>query len=389
MAPSKTGSKGPDLEETLRSYFLQAGYYVARGIPYRVEGEDITDIDLWLYERSVASTKRRLIVDIKNKKSPKASERIIWTKGLQSALGVDASIVATTDNRYSTKRLSKLLNVSLLDGEAVTKLQRSESFKSEDRYPAEYLDGAVKQIDTARRSSEWRGQLSDAKSALISGLGAQSSNKHLSIAGYFANQTLSAQPNSEQASVALRLFYLVSSYCAISLDFMLAEHVFKSLEDRRRSVVSSIRYGHSDATSSLYTVRIAVGLARRYAENGNAVAKQIEYGFQKDADAIPAEIIADYVSRTSTIEHLFNIARELERCSSAKIMRGYDELSLEAKSFLGIVLDFNQVSRERLAQAVSKSADAGLRKNIGLPESESTSLFPESGSSKTEEKKQA
>ena len=78
MALSRPGGKGFDLEEALKVYFWQAGYFVVRGIPYRLNGEDVTDIDLWLYERPAASTRRRLIVDIKNRKSPKASERIIW-----------------------------------------------------------------------------------------------------------------------------------------------------------------------------------------------------------------------------------------------------------------------------------------------------------------------
>src|SRR5215217_5274201 len=129
MALSRPGGKGFDLEEALKVYFWQAGYFVVRGIPYRIDGEDVTDIDLWLYERPAASTRRRLIVDIKNRRSPRAAERIIWTKGLQAALAVDGAIVATTDRRPSTRKLSKALNVTLLDGDAVSKLTKSEILK--------------------------------------------------------------------------------------------------------------------------------------------------------------------------------------------------------------------------------------------------------------------
>ena len=45
-------SKGPKMEELLRSYFLKAGYYVVRGVPFVYEGFDVTDIDLWLYSRT-------------------------------------------------------------------------------------------------------------------------------------------------------------------------------------------------------------------------------------------------------------------------------------------------------------------------------------------------
>ena len=142
------------MEEALRAYFFQAGYFVVRGVPYRLDGEDVTDIDLWLYERPGASTRRRIIVDIKNRKSPKASERIIWAKGLQAALGVDGAFVATTDKRPSTRRLSKALNITLLDGDAVAKLTYSETIKTAGQLAAEEFNTAVKRIDEGRRSSE-------------------------------------------------------------------------------------------------------------------------------------------------------------------------------------------------------------------------------------------
>src|SRR5271166_3979663 len=110
MASPRPGGKGLDFEEALRAYFWQAGYFVIRGVPYLAAGEFVTDIDLWLYERPAALTRRRLIVDAKNRRSPKVSERIIWSKGLQAALGVDGAIVATTDKRPSARRLSKALN---------------------------------------------------------------------------------------------------------------------------------------------------------------------------------------------------------------------------------------------------------------------------------------
>ena len=43
--------KGELMEEKLRLYFLNNGYYVARGIKYVFEGNEITDIDLFLYGR--------------------------------------------------------------------------------------------------------------------------------------------------------------------------------------------------------------------------------------------------------------------------------------------------------------------------------------------------
>ena len=43
--------KGEMMEELLRNYFLNLGYFVVRGIKYRYNENDITDVDLFLYGR--------------------------------------------------------------------------------------------------------------------------------------------------------------------------------------------------------------------------------------------------------------------------------------------------------------------------------------------------
>ena len=362
MARARPGGKGLDLEEALKAYFWQAGYFVVRGIPYRLEGELVTDIDLWLYERPAALTRRRLIVDAKKRKSPKVSERLIWTNGLRAALGVDGAIVATTDKRPSARKLSKALNITLLDGEAVAKLTKSDQLKNSCQLRSEQFDNAVKLVDEGRRSSEWRKNLQDARASLISGMGVQSTNTNLAASAFFAEQTLSAHPRSEQAQLALRLFYRTSAFAAISLDYVLADQAFRSRADRRQSIIDSIRFGESDAAAALPTIRVAIGLARKYVENGTAAAKQIEYGFFGDADRIPAEIIGDYVVQVSASDALFNVAREIEWASTSVELPSYDEMSSEAKSLLGVFLDFNGISRERIATAWPRGADASAAK---------------------------
>lgn len=358
MAKAKTGGKGFVLEESLKAYFWQAGYFVVRGIPYQIDGEDVTDVDLWLYERPAASTRRRIIVDVKNKKTPKAAERVIWTRGLQVALGVDGAIVATTDNRPSIRRLGKTLGVQVLDGDAVTKIGQSEKIQAQDQLTLEDFNGAVRAVDTQRRSTEWRATLHEARASLISGLGVQSTNRNLAASAYFAEQAALAQPNSEQAIVALRLFYLTSSLAAISLDFVLADQAFKSPDDRRHAIINAIRYGQSDTVASMPIVKAAISMARKYAENGNAAAKQIEYGFQEEAARIPAEVISDYLAKISRAEVLFGVAREIERASVATDLPGFDVLSTESRSVLGVFLDFNGVAREKVALAWLGASDS-------------------------------
>jgi hypothetical protein len=353
MVSARSGGKGLDFEEALRTYFAQAGYFVIRGVPYLAEDEHVTDIDLWLYERPGALTRRRLIVDAKNRGRPKAAERIIWSNGLRAALGVDGAIVATTDNRLTTKALAKSMGVVLLAGDAVTRLAHSEKLKNTDRFTSEEFNGTVKRIDEGRRSGEWRQHLLSARRSLIGAFGMPSANGNLAHGRFFAEQASIAQPQSDQAQFAIRLFYLTSALAAISLDFALADQAFRSPEQRRQSIIDGVRFGIAEGASAASTIRAAIGLARKYADNGTAVAKQIEYGFNTDADRIPAEIIADYVSRTSASDALFNCAREVEDASSSIELPSYDDLSIETRSLLGAFLDFHGIAREKIATAWS------------------------------------
>jgi hypothetical protein len=96
MTDTTQGAKGAVLEEVLRAYFLRAGFFVVRGVPFRFADEDLTDVDLWLYERPTGASRRVQICDVKYKQRPKAVERIFWTSGLAGALEVDGAYVATT-----------------------------------------------------------------------------------------------------------------------------------------------------------------------------------------------------------------------------------------------------------------------------------------------------
>ena len=44
-------TKGAVLEELVRAYFARQGFFVLRSVPYRFDGEDVTDLDVWLYSR--------------------------------------------------------------------------------------------------------------------------------------------------------------------------------------------------------------------------------------------------------------------------------------------------------------------------------------------------
>lgn len=291
---------------------------------------------------------------MKNRKSPKAAERVIWATGLKQALVVDDAIVATTDKRVSIYKLAKSLGVTLLDGDSIYRIKNVDVLQNRARIDSFTIDKWVKDVDESRHSTDWRRAYFDARSSLLLGFGILSANRFLKSFSFFAEQALWSADSSEHAVVALRLVYICSALAAISLDFVVADHAFKTKEEMRQSLANGIRFGEPEAVNVIPHVHAAIGLARKYAENGAAVSKQIEYGFFTDADRIPAEIIGDYVTSLGDSEKLFSVARELEKEAHAAIPTPFDGLRPDARALLGVFLDFNGISREKFASVCKR-----------------------------------
>jgi hypothetical protein len=58
--------------------------------------------------------------------------------------------------------------------------------------------------------------------------------------------------------------------------------------------------------------------------------------------------------RPGPLDRLFDTARELEEAATARSIRAFDALSIEARSALGAFLDYAGVSREKFANAISR-----------------------------------
>lgn len=353
----KSGEKGYFLEEQLRAYFSLAGYFVLRGVPYQFDGDEITDVDLWMYERPAATTRRRTIVDIKNKRTPKSAERVIWVRGLQEALQVDAAMVSTTDKRESVKKLARRLGILLLDGDVTARMLSSEQLSTVRRLTGDEFDAFVRSVDDNRGSKDWIKRISESKNSILAGFGIQSANANLSACRYFAEQVVLGHNDSPLVKIAARAVYLCAALAAVSLDYVTSEAIFGPLEDRKRNLVEGLRFGQSDETPSLANVNLALGLVRQFADNGSAVAKNVEKKFFDHANQIPAEIIAEFVSKNSTRDTLFNIGRHLEERAYELTIAPFDALNSDCKSFIGVVLDFNGISREKFARAWKASQE--------------------------------
>ena len=119
MVKASFTDKGGSAEEALAQYFRAAGFIAIRGLPFRHDGDDITDVDVWLYERGIGLERRRFIVDAKYKARPKIAERLLWTAGLRDALEVDGGFVAATGVRDTTRRLARRIGITIIDFQAL------------------------------------------------------------------------------------------------------------------------------------------------------------------------------------------------------------------------------------------------------------------------------
>jgi hypothetical protein len=347
----KSGDKGYVLEELLRAYFLRAGMYAVRGVPMQFDGEDLTDIDVWLYERPTGSSRRRQIVDAKSKMKPKAIERLFWTRGVYELLKVDGAYVATTDARPALKEVSTRLGISVLDGADLKRIAESEKVFFSERLSEEEIDARIKSVDKGRRNKELQLGYQDLKSSLIDNFGAGTVNRSLDQFNSFSNNLLTTHPNSAQAEVVLRLVYIAASIVAIALDYALAKVSFKSAEDRRNTILNVIRYGNEDEMAGTEKIRVAAALIERYAPNGRAISQSMQNAVREDFSKIPAEIVADHLLLQLKGDSLFRLAKSLEFEGFRQQLNGFDSLNIEEKSFLGALLDFTSLERSAVANA--------------------------------------
>ncbi|WP_426231070.1 hypothetical protein [Pararhizobium sp. DWP3-4] len=350
--------KGYRLEELLRAYFLRSSVYVVRGVPLQFDGEDMTDVDLWLYERPTGSSRRRQIVDAKSRNKPKAIERLLWTKGLKELLDVDGAYIATTDRRPILKEMSRRLGVSVLDGADLARMGESDKILFPDRLDEEDLNNAIRQVDRARRTKDLQLGYLDLKSALVDQFGAGTVNRALDHFSSFLSFLTSSHPSGDAAGVALRLCFLAASIAAVAMDFSLAKVSFKSGEERKKALLNVIRYGDEDEARGLAKVRVAAALVEQYAPNGGAVARAMTNAIRAGYDKIPAEIISDHVLNHLRNESLFKLARDLEFRAFTRELAGFDSLSLDEKAYLGALIDFVGGDRRAFAGAWHPSPPA-------------------------------
>ncbi|WP_305404469.1 hypothetical protein [Photobacterium leiognathi] len=334
--------KGLEMEELIRSYLLNAGYYVIRGVPYEYQGSDVTDIDLWLYSRASVLSREISIIDVKNKKTPQALERIFWVRGLQEAIGADRALIATTDRRDEVKSFGKRLDVTVLDGEFLSKLSKSHK-DTERRYSEEELVALINKYEYQKIDGQWQYRLNKCKSLVIEGLNFSSAIQWLSHAKFFAEQVITKSSHQEISS---RCFYLLCSYIALGVDYMLKECSFLSIEERKRVLTEGFTYGDGGINNLQQTLNITSDLIKTYIDNSTSINNQIQHSVYKEIEHLEASSLGDFFSRVDVGKKLFTVAIELEASAMARNFKPQLDLTIETRAFLGCLLDYLGINRK-------------------------------------------
>lgn len=344
------GKKGFVTEELLREYFLRAGFFVIRGAKLQYGELELTDVDLWIYERSATLARRRTIIDVKDKHRPQAAERLFFVSGLGKIIGVEGVGVATTDRNPKLRELARKHKVLWIDGDDLKRFKATDKLLQGGRLTDEDFHAIVDGLDKKRGGRIYRTQMDGIKSAVVDRFGAASANLALNAFQTFSNEAIKSYPKSDAAEALTRLSFFAAALAAASLDFSSADSALRPLAERNKHMASAIRFGEN--VKGVYDKLDWTEMAlREHVENGASIARQIKSGFARDQKQIPAEDFAEVVVRLSHTNSLFDIARTLEHAAYCVNNVSFDVLPIDAKSFMGALLDFSQIDRKLFADA--------------------------------------
>ena len=328
------------MEESLRNYFIIAGYYVVRGVPFSYEGFEVTDIDLWLYGRASSVSREITIVDIKNKRTPKAIERIFWVQGLKHAVKATNAIVATTEKNPAVKNFGRELGVMILDGSFLAKLARSEPEANRltdeeflakvDEYPLEKMDGG------------WKNRIRSCKSLFSKELSFDSCNQWLVHAKFFAEQSIT---HPRQNEISLRCLYLICSFIVIAIDFSLKELSFLDQPARVNAIKDGFTYGKKGGSGMKRILDVAMGLVEEHADNGSLISNQVRTSVERQLSSLNTLILGEFFAKTDVSRKLLPIAREFEQLAMQSEFSSHTNASVDLRGVLFCFFDYWGISR--------------------------------------------
>lgn len=323
--------KGELMEEKLRQYFLNNGYYVSRSVKYNYKGQEITDIDIFLYGRLSSLSRERINVDLKNKKNPKAFERIPWAKGIQTLLGFENCIVATMDRREVVRDFCSKNEIILLDGSFLQKLP----FNPNERITEEEFLALIAELKSFKTfyNVGWKNIYETSKSRLINEMDFSGFNSNLASLKYFYLKCLEKQ----KRDAAVRCTYLVLSHSILMLDYILKDVAFLEATLRRETLSDGFKFGNLGREGVNRTIDLAVKIAKS-SLTPSAIKKQI--------DTTTTDVLTDFFIKADVSKKLFTWAVELEKMAFTKTIIQPNAMEINLKSLFMVFLDYFEINRK-------------------------------------------
>lgn len=319
--------KGEFMEEKLRAYFLDLGYYAIRGAKIKFNDVEVTDVDLWLYHRTTPISRERINVDIKNKRIPNAVERIIVAKGIKEILRLDKCIVATTDKRNSVIDFGNERDVIVLNGNFLNRINRLKN----DRFFEEDFNTLLRD-EFSKFTINWFAKNEKTKTAVIESQDYFVANEVLIDIKDILTQIYAVPLKKENST---RLLYLYISYLCITIDYILKDYAFIEIADKHLSLKEGFRYG----VTGQYKIKIRLEQLAKELSKSVAAIKSI-------LDALPISILVDFFGNGQNAKNIFKWAIEYEGFAYKKEFIAPVDLPIELKGMIGMLCDFSQIDRK-------------------------------------------
>lgn len=340
-------SKGADLEELLRCYFVKLGSFCVRSIPCQHQGIDLTDIDVWTYSRTSALSRHRSNVDIKNKARPQAVERIFWALGLKETFSLDEAIVATTDKRCELQSLSKKAGVRLLDGTFLSRLSTSAQWLhdlnrlTEEQF-CEKAFGSQEHSEVEKSCALY----STAKSRLLTSIGFTSANYNLAQIGPILE---AISLGTSRRDALLRQLYIYIAFFLISIDYSMKDIALLPDQERADEICAGFKYGAMGRSGMEDLASKVEMMLRQNLPNGEVIWTQLREKMGQVYERSEFDILSAFFCKSSVSRTLFDLATQFESCA---FRQGPTEdpssLRAEMMSILGLLCDSLSVDRTKV-----------------------------------------
>jgi hypothetical protein len=328
---------------------------------------DITDVDVWLYIKSGGAFRFKAIVDIKNRKSPKAIERVLWARGLQKRATADRAIVVTTDTSQQVVGFANEMGVQIIGKDLLLRLEKK--LPPQSRISIEEFEELIKSYPGYKSDSNWLDLIKNCKSKLVGSNPFQSFNGAVQSFRYFASKSSTM---TQHHDTAVRCAVLCAAIAAVALDSAMETVAFDAHEIRYATLLDGIVYGEGQEGRVQNTMKVLLEVVSQSSENGRAMASQIKASIDSQFGRVRADIIAEYFSREANAASLFSVARELEALAHSNADVDLSRVSNETKSILGVFLDYLEIPRSAMGfsghtKTTSKASPEVLPKGSAEP----------------------